>query len=155
NRANRAPGRLAWTLASAQAMPDRLRPGTARRLRLAMAVAGTSGRQPAARHCLVALCAAVSDRDCSAQGGITPSGLALRVLKIPLMVMLASMLGGVLLSWMTGERLPVALTLSTGFGWFSLSGALAGQHLGDAYGSVALLTDLMRELIGLTVVFLL
>ena len=70
-------------------------------------------------------------------------------------VMLASMLGGVLLSWMTGERLPVALALSTGFGWFSLSGALAGQHLGDAYGSVALLTDLMRELIGLTVVFLL
>src|SRR5690554_2728497 len=47
------------------------------------------------------------------------------------------------------------LALSTGFGWFSLSGALAGQHLGDAYGSVALLTDLMRELIGLTVVFLL
>lgn len=90
-----------------------------------------------------------------AQVAINRSWLALRVLRIPLMVMLASMLGGVLLSWMTGERLPVALALSTGFGWFSLSGALAGQHLGDAYGSVALLTDLMRELIGLTVVFLL
>ena len=60
-----------------------------------------------------------------------------------------------LISWVTGEQLAVALALSTGFGWFSLSGALAGQYLGDAYGSVALLNDLMRELIGLTVVFLL
>jgi len=56
---------------------------------------------------------------------------------------------------MTGERLMVSLALSTGFGWFSLSGALAGQHLGEAYGSIALLNDLMRELIGLTVVFIL
>lgn len=90
-----------------------------------------------------------------AQVAISRSWLAPRVLKIPLIVMLASMLAGVLLSWLTGERLAVALALSTGFGWFSLSGALAGQYLGDAYGSVALLTDLMRELIGLTVVFML
>lgn len=90
-----------------------------------------------------------------AQVVISRSWLAPRVLKIPLVVMLASMLAGVLLSWITGERLAVALALSTGFGWFSLSGALAGQYLGEAYGSVALLTDLMRELIGLTVVFML
>ena len=90
-----------------------------------------------------------------AQVAISRSWLAPRVLKIPLLVMLGSMLAGVLLSFITGERLAVALALSTGFGWFSLSGALAGQHLGDAYGSVALLNDLMRELIGLTVVFIL
>lgn len=90
-----------------------------------------------------------------AQVAISRSWLAPRVLKIPLLVMLGSMLAGVLLSFTTGERLAVALALSTGFGWFSLSGALAGQHLGDAYGSVALLNDLMRELIGLTVVFIL
>ena len=75
--------------------------------------------------------------------------------KSALLVMFGSMLAGVLLSFITGERLAVALALSTGFGWFSLSGALAGQHLGDAYGSLALLNDLMRELIGLTVVFIL
>lgn len=90
-----------------------------------------------------------------AQVAISRSWLAPRVLMIPVLVMLASMLAGVLLSWLTGERLMVALALSTGFGWFSLSGALAGQYLGEAYGSVALLIDLMRELIGLTVVFLL
>ncbi len=90
-----------------------------------------------------------------AQVAISRSWLAPRVLMIPLLVMAGSMLGGVLLSFITGERLAVSLALSTGFGWFSLSGAIAGQQLGDAYGSVALLNDLMRELIGLTVVFLL
>ena len=90
-----------------------------------------------------------------AQVAINRSWLAPHVLVIPAVVMLGSMLAGVLLSWMTGERLMVSLALSTGFGWFSLSGALAGQHLGEAYGSIALLNDLMRELIGLTVVFIL
>ena len=90
-----------------------------------------------------------------AQVSISRSWLAPRVLVIPALVMIGSMLAGVLLSFMTGEELAVALALSTGFGWFSLSGALAGQYLGDVYGSVALLNDLMRELIGLTVVFLL
>lgn len=90
-----------------------------------------------------------------AQVAINRSWLAPRVLKIPLLVILASMLAGALLSWFTGERLAVALALSTGFGWFSLSGALVGQHLGEAYGSLAVLNDLMRELIGLTVVFML
>lgn len=90
-----------------------------------------------------------------AQVSISRSWLAPRVLLIPALVMIGSIIAGVLISWVTGEQLAVALALSTGFGWFSLSGALAGQYLGDAYGSVALLNDLMRELIGLTVVFLL
>lgn len=90
-----------------------------------------------------------------AQVSISRSWLAPRVLLIPLLVMIGSMLAGVLISLTTGEELAVALALSTGFGWFSLSGALAGQYLGDMYGSVALLNDLLRELIGLTVVFLL
>ena len=90
-----------------------------------------------------------------AQVSISRSWLAPRVLVIPCLVMIGSIIAGVLLSVLTGEQLAIALALSTGFGWFSLSGALAGQYLGDAYGSVALLNDLMRELIGLTVVFLL
>lgn len=90
-----------------------------------------------------------------AQVAINRSWLAPRVLVIPALVMLGSMLAGILISWVTGEQWAIALALSTGFGWFSLSGALAGQYLGEAYGSVALLNDLMRELIGLTVVFLL
>ena len=89
-----------------------------------------------------------------AQVSISRAWLAPRVLLIPGLVMIGSMIAGALISWLTGEQLAVALALSTGFGWFSLSGALAGQYLGDAYGSVALLIDLMRELIGLSVLFL-
>lgn len=89
-----------------------------------------------------------------AQVSISRSWLAPRVLIIPCLVIVGSLIAGVLLSWLTGEKLTTALALSTGFGWFSLSGALAGQYLGEAYGSIALLTDLMRELIGLTLVFL-
>lgn len=86
---------------------------------------------------------------------INRSWLAPRVFLVPLAVVVGSLVGGLIISWITGERLFVSLALSSGFGWFSLSGALAGQHLGDAYGSVALINDLMRELLGLTVVFML
>ena len=58
---------------------------------------------------------------------ISRSWLAPKVLIIPLLVMIGSMIAGVILSVITGEQLAVALALSTGFGWFSLSGALAGR----------------------------
>lgn len=90
-----------------------------------------------------------------AKVSIERAWLSPRMLLVPGLVMLGSLLAGALISFITGEQLAVALALSTGFGWFSLSGALAGQYLGEAYGSLALLTDLLRELIGLTLVFLL
>src|SRR5699024_9687895 len=77
------------------------------------------------------------------------------VLLIPLTVITASLLAGMAISVVTGERLATSLALSSGFGWFSLSGALAGEHLGDNYAGVALLTDLFRELLGIATVFLL
>lgn len=86
---------------------------------------------------------------------INRSWLSPRVLLIPLTVITASLLAGMAISVVTGERLATSLALSSGFGWFSLSGALAGEHLGDAYAGIALLTDLFRELLGIATVFLL
>lgn len=86
---------------------------------------------------------------------INRSWLSPRVLLIPLTVIAASLIAGALISLATGEKLTTALALSSGFGWFSLSGALAGEHLGDTYAGVALLTDLFRELLGIATVFLL
>lgn len=80
--------------------------------------------------------------------------LSLRTLLLPVLVLLASLLAGVLLGWMTGESLPVALALSSGFGWYSLSGALAGEYLGDRYASLAVLINLLREMLGLGIVLL-
>lgn len=77
------------------------------------------------------------------------------MLAVPMLAILASLLAGALVSLFNGEKLTTALALSSGFGWFSLSGALASQHLGESYAAIALFTDLMRELLGILIVFML
>lgn len=82
-----------------------------------------------------------------------PSWYSLRTLKIPLFVVLGSLLGGALASWLTGQALGVGLALSSGFGWFTLSSVLVGRHAGEALGVVALLTDLFRELLAIALLY--
>ncbi len=86
---------------------------------------------------------------------IDRSWLAPRILLIPLLVVVASLIAGVILSFITQEKLAHSLALTSGYGWFSLSATLATQHMGSNYGSIALLIDLFRELLGITVVYLL
>lgn len=81
--------------------------------------------------------------------------VAPRILLIPALVLVSSLATGVLISLFTGEKLTTALALSSGFGWFSLSGALADQYLGGSYGGIAVVTDLIRELAAIAAVFLL
>lgn len=83
------------------------------------------------------------------------SWLSWQVMRVPALVIIGSLVAGLIVSLFTDIKPTIALALSSGFGWFSLSGALASQHLGEAYGAIALLTDLMRELLGILVVFLL
>lgn len=67
------------------------------------------------------------------------------------MLFMVSVLGGGLIfaaifeevSWSKG------LALSSGFGWYSLSGTVMTDAYGAVWGSVALLNDLMREIIAL------
>lgn len=86
---------------------------------------------------------------------IDSSWLSPSILIVPILAVAASLLGGVIASFILQEKLTTALALSSGFGWFSLSGALASHHLGEAYAPIALFTDLMRELLGILFVFLL
>ena len=81
--------------------------------------------------------------------------VAPRILLIPALVLASSFATGVAISLFTGEKLTTALALSSGFGWFSLSGALADQYLGGNYGGIAVVTDLIRELLAIAAVFLL
>lgn len=81
--------------------------------------------------------------------------VAPRILLIPALVLVSSLATGAAISFFTGEKLTTALALSSGFGWFSLSGALADQYLGGSYGGVAVVTDLIRELAAIAAVFLL
>ncbi len=45
-----------------------------------------------------------------------------------------------------------ALALASGFGWYSLSGIVIGDALGPAWGGVAFLNDVLREIIALALI---
>ena len=76
------------------------------------------------------------------------------LLFLPCGVVLGSLVGGVAASWLLEQPLLTSLALSSGFGWFSLSSILVGSKLGAAYGSVALLTDLLRELFAICFLYI-
>ncbi|NWF07128.1 MULTISPECIES: lysine exporter LysO family protein [Pseudomonas] len=87
--------------------------------------------------------------------GVRPdtSWYSLRTLKIPCVVVIGSLIGGGIASFVIGAPLALSLALSSGFGWFTLSGILVGQQAGDAYGVVALLTDLFREFMAIALMY--
>ncbi|MGO3741877.1 lysine exporter LysO family protein [Kerstersia sp.] len=72
----------------------------------------------------------------------------------PLLVVLGSLLGACAAAWVTGEALQTALALASGFGWFSLSSVMIGDALGQDYGTIALMTDLLRELLAIVILYM-
>ncbi|TNE76651.1 MAG: lysine exporter LysO family protein, partial [Gammaproteobacteria bacterium] len=44
------------------------------------------------------------------------------------------------------------LALASGFGWYSLSGIVIGDALGPAWGGVAFMNDVLREIIALAII---
>lgn len=75
------------------------------------------------------------------------------VLIVPVAVVIGSLFGGAIAAWMTGESMKVSLALSSGFGWFTLSSVMIGDALGQTYGTIALMTDLLRELLAIVVLY--
>lgn len=47
------------------------------------------------------------------------------------------------------------LAMASGFGWYSLSGIVIGEALGPAWGGVAFLNDVLREIVALAIIPLL
>lgn len=75
------------------------------------------------------------------------------VLSVPVLVVIGSFVGAAAASWATGEAMRTSLALSSGFGWFTLSSVMVGHHLGQTYGTMALMTDLFRELIAIVALY--
>ncbi|MFP8779875.1 lysine exporter LysO family protein [Hydrogenophaga sp. RWCD_12] len=73
---------------------------------------------------------------------------------VPLLVMGGSALGGLGAAWWTGESARVALAIASGFGWVTLSSVLVGNALGDEYGAITMVTDMLRELMAITALYL-
>jgi uncharacterized membrane protein YbjE (DUF340 family) len=67
----------------------------------------------------------------------------------------SSLIGGLVLAPMLDTGLYQSLALASGFGWYSLSGIVIGDALGPAWGGVAFLNDVIREIIALAIIPLL
>ncbi len=87
------------------------------------------------------------------------AGLSLRKLLlnrqglgIALALVFSSLLAGVALIPWLDVPWHQALALASGFGWYSLSGIVIGDALGPAWGGVAFLNDVLREIIALALI---
>ena len=74
---------------------------------------------------------------------------------IALMLMTSSMIAGAMLIPWLGLPWHDVMALASGFGWYSLSGIVVGDALGPAWGGVAFLNDVCREIIALAIIPLL
>ncbi|KJZ16880.1 membrane protein [Halomonas sp. S2151] len=64
----------------------------------------------------------------------------------------SSLVGGLAAAPMLGLAWNEGLAMASGFGWYSLSGILIGEHLGPALGGVAFFNDLTRELLAFVLI---
>lgn len=76
-------------------------------------------------------------------------------LGMALAVTASSLVAGLMLVPVLGLPWHEVLALASGFGWYSLSGIVIGDALGPAWGGVAFLNDVLREIIALAVIPLL
>lgn len=76
-------------------------------------------------------------------------------LGIALALIGSSLLAGVIVTPWLALPWHDALALASGFGWYSLSGIVVGDALGPAWGGVAFLNDVLREIIALAMIPLL
>ena len=87
------------------------------------------------------------------------AGLSLRKLLmnrqglgIALALVVSSLVAGLALVPVLDIPWHQSLALASGFGWYSLSGIVIGDALGPAWGGVAFLNDVLREIIALALI---
>ena len=73
-------------------------------------------------------------------------------LGIAVTLALSSLLAGLLMAPLLAVPMSHSLALASGFGWYSLSGIVIGDALGPAWGGVAFLNDVLREIIALALI---
>ncbi|MBD3657533.1 MULTISPECIES: lysine exporter LysO family protein [Marinobacter] len=64
----------------------------------------------------------------------------------------SSLVAGLVVAPLLGLPWHDSLALASGFGWYSLSGIVIGDALGPAWGGVAFLNDVLREIIALAII---
>lgn len=70
----------------------------------------------------------------------------IRIFIIPIGIIAGSLLGGVLCSLLVHIPVAQGTAIASGMGWYSLAGSTIGNIAGAQLGSVAFLSNLMREI---------
>lgn len=78
-----------------------------------------------------------------------------KILIIPAGIIVGTLLGGALLSMITKYNIGESTSVVSGLGWYSLAGVTIGNLAGAQLGSIAFLSNLMREIFCFSVFLLL
>lgn len=70
----------------------------------------------------------------------------LKIFIIPFGIIIGSILGGVVCGLLLNYPINQSAAIASGLGWYSLSGATIGNLAGAKLGSIAFLSNLMREI---------
>lgn len=76
----------------------------------------------------------------------------LKILLIPAGIIVGSIAGGFCSSLLLGESLRDSLMITSGLGWYSLSGILVTDLCGATTGTIAFLCNLLREIFSFLVI---
>ena len=75
-----------------------------------------------------------------------------KIFIIPFGIITASFASGILCGIITGYPLNLSTAITSGMGWYSLTGATVGNLAGAEPGSVAFLSNLMREIFSFLII---
>ncbi|WP_445495936.1 lysine exporter LysO family protein [Photorhabdus sp. SF281] len=67
-------------------------------------------------------------------------------IKIPIFTIAGTVIGALIFSMLTDYSISESMLISSGYGWFSLSGPMVTSMTNPHYGSLSFMTDLFREI---------
>lgn len=76
----------------------------------------------------------------------------IKIIIIPIGTILASVVGGFVSSWILGIDGKVGAAIASGLGWYSLSGVLITELAGAQFGTIAFMSNLIREIIAFVII---
>ena len=87
------------------------------------------------------------------QFSLKESHFSFKFFLVPFFVIICSLIGGSIVSYITDEPIFISLALSSGYGWFTLSSMIIGKYLGENYGTLSLIIDLFREILSIIILY--
>lgn len=78
--------------------------------------------------------------------------LGLRIIGLPLFIAVGSIVGALAIGMILGIKPAYAMAIGAGFGWYSLSGVMLTSLVGAQIGTMALLTNVFREVLSIILV---